>query len=350
MKIIFFSEDLSEPFDEGIKKTANYIYTILKESHNVLKICRICTSKENENVYNADKTNKLLINYKLWKIIFDFEPHIIIYLPSSSGTFPSFVRLKILSLYFRTAKTIMINLQQKYLTSWQLKILPFIKPDIILTPSQKVIDYLKFLQSQKILLPLFIDLEKFKPLKEVNNKFELRKKYNIPDNKYIITHMGHLNWGRNLEALIPIQNNENQVVIVSSSSTPPDSPKEEKLKEKLIETGIIIIDEYVPHIEEIYQLSDLYVFPVEFEGGSIGLPLSILEARACGIPVLTTYFGTIRQWFGENEKGIYYAKSGEFLDYVRKIKESKINYHKSKVNEITSLFKKSLLEIISHNV
>ena len=346
MRIVFFSEDLSEPFDEGIKKTANYVYKILTESYDVLTICRFCMKEERENIYQINRTNKLLINFELKKVIHKFKPNILIYLPSSSGTFPSFIRLKILSLYSQNTKTIMINLQQKYLKSWQVKILPFIKPDIILSPSQKVINYLRFLNSKKILLPLFIDLEKFKPLYNTDNKLKLREKYNIPRNKYVISHMGHLNWGRNLEALVPLQNKRNQVIVVGSSSTPIDAPKEEKLKNELIKKGIIVIDEYIPNIEEIYQLSDLYVFPVEFEGGSIGLPLSILEARACGIPVLTTDFGTIQQWFGKEEKGIYYAKSNEFLNSIEKIKKNHINYHKSEVGKIISLFNKFLKEAI----
>ena len=55
----------------------------------------------------------------------------------------------------------MINLQPKYLMSWQRKILPFIIPDIILTPSQKVIDYLKFFKSRNSIFHRHCERSKF---------------------------------------------------------------------------------------------------------------------------------------------------------------------------------------------
>jgi len=51
------------------------------------------------------------------------------------------------------------------------------------------------------------------------------------------------------------------------------------------------MDRYIKKIEEIYQLSDCYIFPITFEGGGISILLSVLEAMACNLPVVTTKFG-----------------------------------------------------------
>ena len=50
--------------------------------------------------------------------------------------------------------------------------------------------------------------------------------------------MGHLNTGRNLEALIPLQNSVSQIVVVGSTSTPKDAVGPATLKHKLLDKGM----------------------------------------------------------------------------------------------------------------
>ena len=76
---------------------------------------------------------------------------------------------------------------------------------------------------------------------------------------------------------------------------------------QLQKEGIIVYDHFIESIEEIYQLSDTYVFPVVDENASIGMPLSILEARACGIPVVSTDYGSVNYFFGDDFGAIKYA-------------------------------------------
>jgi len=198
-----------------------------------------------------------------------------------------------------------------------------------------------------IFLPLSVDTSKFQPLQNIERKEALRKKYDIPVDKYIITHIGHINWGRNLNALIPLQNGDNQVVVAGSSSTPIDAPKEKELKKHLLDCGIKIIDRYIENIEELYQLSDLYVFPVIFEGGCIGIPLSILEARACGIPVLSTEFGGLKEVSECMNEGIYYSDYCDFPQKVKDIRESTSADCKiSNVKKVNDKFYNVLYDVI----
>ena len=323
MKVFFYTEDLSEPFDEGIKKTAYNIILELNKQHKVISVAKWYSEQSYErSAIRQVSTNRLLLNLLLRMIIRDFAPDAIIYLPSSSGTFASFVRMKVLSRYYKNAKSVMINLQPKNFNFIQKNIIKLLKPNIVLTPSPQVLEQLPLIGIKVEFLPLYVDTKKFKPIQSEDKKIELRKKYQIPIDRFVITHIGHINWGRNLESLIPLQTDENQVVIIGSSSTPIDAPKEEKLKQFLIESGIIIIDRYIENIKEIYQLSDLYIFPVVFEGGCIGIPLSILEARACGIPVLTTDFGGIKKVFGIKENGIFYSECGNFANRAEEIKNN----------------------------
>jgi glycosyltransferase involved in cell wall biosynthesis len=144
--------------------------------------------------------------------------------------------------------------------------------------------------------------------------------------------------------LIPLQKNNNQVVIVSSSSTPRDAIGPKELKDKLKQAGITIVDRYIPDIEEIYQLSDCYVFPVKKESSAISLPLSILEARACGLPVLTTDFGSIQAFLDDDNGNILYSAPEEFPKKLNLIKNKKDQQYKTSVK---SLNKKGVEKIIN---
>ena len=70
--------------------------------------------------------------------------------------------------------------------------------------------------------------------------------------------------------------------------------------ELLSKPNIRIIDEYVPDIQELYQLSDVYFFPVVEDGHCIDVPLSCLEAAACGKTVITTPYGEMKQLIGRS--------------------------------------------------
>jgi glycosyltransferase involved in cell wall biosynthesis len=348
MRILFFTEDLSEPFDEGIKKSALNIAMALAEKNDVMAICKFgVPSGTLPFALKRVDTNRLMINMKFISLIRKFQPDAIFYLPSSSGTFASFLRMGIIKTYAGHAKTVMINLTPKQLNKFQKKLIKYIRPDIVLSPSPTELRITESMRIASIFLPLFVDTSKFQPLQNIERKEALRKKYDIPVDKYIITHIGHINWGRNLNALIPIQNGDNQVVVVGSSSTPIDAPREKELKKHLLDCGIKIIDRYVENIEELYQLSDLYIFPVIFEGGCIGIPLSILEARACGIPVLSTEFGGLKEVPECMDQGIYYSEYCDFPQKVKSIRENiNADFKISNVKKVNDKFYNVLNEAI----
>jgi len=334
--VAFITEYLDPPFDEGIKKTAHNIYLVLKKELNLKVFCRM--GNENDPFINVVNVNRLFYSDKIKSSIKKFNPGTIIYLPYSSTTFTSYLRLKIISSYCVNAKTILIALQPKQTKPWQNKLLKHLLPDVGLTPSpdlKKIWDKKKF---NNVLLPLFTDLNKFYPLKNSFKKKELRRKYNIPEKAYIISHLGHLNFARNLISLIPLQKAGSQVVIVKSSSTPQDAIGPESIKIQLLENKIIIIDHYIVNVEEIYQLSDLYIFPVIVKSGSIGMPLSILEARACGIPVLTTEYGSIKEKLNSDSDNIFYSDPKKFLNKLINIKEKKTKCITNSIEKLNSEF------------
>ena len=349
MRLFFYSEDLTYPFDEGIKKTAKNIIQTLMLNNDVVSCSKYGMNNATLN-QSVIRTNKFFLNIKLFKLINSHKPKCIIYLPSSSATFPSFFRLKVLRLFYSKAKIIMIILQPKYLSLLKLRLISIFKfyPDIALTPSSTVEKQFKSYQINVKFIPLFTNINNFSPVNNIKIN-RLRERFGIPSEKFIITHIGHINSGRNLEALIPLQSEGNQVVIVSSSSTPDDSPKDPQLKSKLLNNGILILDYYIKDIHSIYHLSDLYIFPVISEGGCIGLPLTILEAIACNTLVLTTNYASIKRIFKGSHKFLIISDHENFHHEVKKIKISNKNYSidgQSIINKINNKFESRLKNAI----
>lgn len=90
----------------------------------------------------------------------------------------------------------------------------------------------------------------------------------------------------------------------------------------MVDVGVIVIHEYLNDISEIYNASDIYVFPIIDTGdelpneynqvGAIDLPLSVFEAMACNLPVITTRFGALERIFSEGD-GFKYIDSEDDL-------------------------------------
>jgi glycosyltransferase involved in cell wall biosynthesis len=84
-------------------------------------------------------------------------------------------------------------------------------------------------------------------------------------------------------------------VVAASSSRGRES---ERLHRELWSRGVIVIDGYVPEVEELYRLADCYVFPTVSSDSAVAVPLSILEALASDLPVVSTAFGALTERFG----------------------------------------------------
>lgn len=335
-KVLLVTEILNPPYDEGIKKTVYNLYNNLTKTHNVDVVCREGFANDKIHTVNA---NALFLSFSVFNLFRKVKPEYVIYFPFASATFAGYLRFFILSLFSFSVKPIFLALQPKPLKGWQKTFVKFIKPKMGLTPSPQLKEFWDSIGVKSQLMPLLTDLDNFQPLADSSFKRELRIKYNLPTEAYIISHMGHLNEGRNLKSLIPLQRNGNQVVVVGSSSTPLDALGTVNIKQELLNEGVIILDGYIDKIQEIYQLSDLYIFPVVAKNSSIGMPLSVLEARACSIPVVSTDFGSLQHYLGSDYNSVVYSDPTNFLNVVNNIKEQPIaEYSKSKVADINSEF------------
>lgn len=343
-KILLITDTLKPPYDEGFKKT---VYNLYKELNKLYKIKVICREGFNDDNIWIVSTNALFISCKIYFFIRKFKPDAIIYFPFSSATIASYVRLFIFKLYSLHAKHIFFILQPKIINKIYIGLAKFcVHKSNCLTSSIIQHEIWKSQKIQSELIPLLTNLSNFNPLKSEEEKYKLRIKYNLPLNKKIILHTGHINEGRNLQTLIPIQKKGYQLLIIESTSTPIDSLGPQSLRNELINNGILIRNDYIDSMREIYQLADLYVFPVINNLGSIGLPLSILEARACGLKVLTSDFGSIKYFLNTDEGNIFYHDPISFQDIIDYILTLKTNSFSTEVKNLNDRFIDILKNII----
>ena len=306
MRICLLGE-YNENLDEGMRKSSYYINNELSKNHKTLPLdIRKFASKS------------------FWRDLKEFNPNVVHYIHGSS--LKSFLLLKIISLYCRNAKTI-ISMMLPRLSIISKHLISFIKPDLILIQSDEMERMFKAMKYRTEVLPTGgVDPEKFNPnLRQT--KMELRVNYGIDNNKFVILHVGPIKKGRNVLLLKKLQeNNNNQVLIVGAV---PAGIHQEVLRQ-LENAGCIVWTKHFKRIEEIYALSDCYVFPVMLKKDIIGrhvadsieMPLSVLEAMSCNLPVITTRFGDLPKVFDEGG-GLFFAdKEEDFIVALKSIEDA----------------------------
>jgi glycosyltransferase involved in cell wall biosynthesis len=178
-------------------------------------------------------------------------------------------------------------------------------PDLILVQSSDAKDRFEEFGCRRVeLFPNGVDVERFSPVTQ-SEKWKLRKKYDLDPDLPVILHVGHLEESRNLELLIPLREKQIQVVIAGSVYMGVN----QVLIDRLERNGFKIFKGYQPNVEELYQLSDCYVFPLE-PGNSLSMPLSVLEAMATNLRVVTTRFKGLEAAFAGGN-GLKFVNSPE---------------------------------------
>jgi len=140
------------------------------------------------------------------------------------------------------------------------------------------------------------DTARFRPPR-AGEKLELRRKWGIDPESYVVFHVGHLFENRNLRALVPLAAEPGVSVLVLASHYRRE-PESSTLCRHLEEGGVRLLFGHRPDLEEIYRLADCYVFPTVDHGGAVATPLSVVEAKASGLPVVARRFRALAERVG----------------------------------------------------
>ncbi len=277
MKIIILGIK-TDILDEGAKNVATNISAALEKNNDVLII--------HQRDALTSKTIKLIRSYKPDAIV------------SIHGPSPkTIILLRLLKLLTGVKKTIAVG-TQPHLKNVHLALLGIIKPDLILHQSSLWRSRLEKYNYHTLPLSNGVDIEKFKPDQTTENITALRKSLNIAEGKKVVLHIGPVNISRGLETLERLNERDDIQVVIAGSTT---APYIRELAERLENNGLIVKNEYFPSINTLYSMSDVYVFPVQNYGGSIEIPLTVLEAMACDKPVITSRFRGLPDFLSETE-------------------------------------------------
>ncbi len=291
--------------DEGMKKVAFSL--------------RECLSLENKLFHIG--LRQFLNPIKLLQLI-KFNPEILHYV--HGPTLKSLFLLKFIKTFFFINCKVVSTATRPDINKKYFWILPKIKPDLILTQSEKHEElFIKNNVNVKF-FPNGVDCKIFDSVSNVA-KLNLKIKHNIPLDKKIILHVGHIKENRQLDLFVDIQKiKEYQVVIVGSTNQKLNN----ELYRKLKSCGIIIIHQFIEKVNEIYSLADLYVFHLlekestklsNNKNGAIDIPLSVLEAMACNLPVISTRFGALERILSSGDGFSFVNSKSELIKSIREL-------------------------------
>jgi glycosyltransferase involved in cell wall biosynthesis len=164
--------------------------------------------------------------------------------------------------------------------------------DRVITVSKKTMEYVRKLGADKSKTSVIyngVDIDTFHPA----NKSESRKKLGLPKNRKIILSVRRLVYKNGLDTLIEsvplVARNHPDALFVVAGKGPSKKLIEDRIKELGIEDDIKLTG-FVPDnlLPVYYDAANYFVLP---SASGEGLPLVLLEAMACGLPVIATTVG-----------------------------------------------------------
>jgi len=180
-----------------------------------------------------------------------------------------------------------------------------------------------------------ISIDKFN--KKYINKIEKRTELGLSVNDYVILSVGELNKNKNHEivirALSKIKNRSNIKYIICGKG--PLDIKLKRLISKYKLSNNVFILGFRNDIDEIYKISDLFVFPSHREGLSVAL----IEALASGLPIIASNIRGNNDLIIQGVNGLLIDKNKaeKYAEAILNIYNKTINLSKSNDYEIYSL-------------
>jgi glycosyltransferase involved in cell wall biosynthesis len=152
-----------------------------------------------------------------------------------------------------------------------------------------------------------VDTRRFRPVDRVEKR-RLRQRLNVPNKQILVTYSGRLVSYKGLPLLIRVVDRIHQenaavgFVFVGTGGIDIHNCEKE-LKEYVRSSRLEDVVHFtgaVSNVHEYLQASDVFVSPTEKDA----FPLSIVEAMACGLTVISTRVGGIREIITDGQNGV----------------------------------------------
>ena len=296
-RILLLTRPICPPWDEGSK---NFAYTLAKHASDfeihLLTHGRVEGSPETVIQHDIYSSPKLDFKQKLRLFNFlrkanDFDIIHSLFTPTKINSF--FIRRVLKNKNIKFIQTVATLREDLYKDEDFKKIL---FGDVIIAYSDYAKEKLERIgfQNVKRIYP-GIDIERYSPAPK---KIILMDKYGIKDGDFVINFTGeYARLGAIddvVESFIDLagENKNFHLQLACRIKNKADAKKKEGIIAKLRNAGcferVSFPDDQSYEMPDIYNLCDISIFPVRTMAGKFDIPLAVIEAMACGKPVIAS--------------------------------------------------------------
>lgn len=232
----------------------------------------------------------------------------------------------------RTGKVAYKQSLRSRITRWQFKALLRLA-DRVIVVNREVRDYLRSLGipgERVVWIPNGVDVERFCPA-SADQKIQACEALGLRGARHIVLYVGRLEYMKGVDVLLrawcelkPAERAGNVLLLVG------DGPEREALEQMAarfqLGSSVIFTGEQ-QNVQAYYQAADLFVLPSRTEG----LSNALIEAMACGLPVVVSDVGGAKDLVDEGQSGCFFpsedasALAGR-LGYLLSIPEAWADY------------------------
>lgn len=164
-------------------------------------------------------------------------------------------------------------------------------------------------QEKIVAVPNGVSLSKYRPVPAAE-RGPLRARLSLPTDRTLVLYSGRLSRAKGVPLLIDAwptllgRHPDLFLILVGSGNRSFDDCEAQvrnRVSQEGLERDVLFVPE-TPRVVEYLQTADLWVFPTEYEGFSLGLA----EAMGCALPVLATAVGAAPQLIQHGHNGFLF--------------------------------------------